>query len=356
MFGKVKGLVLVSPLALALNAVAADMPTVKVELRGDLVKTSSDNDTNTSTQGWANKGNDEGSPTRFSLPYSRLDIKGKYNDSLSYRVKLRLNKVVTATTKDSSTGFIDQAYVEHSVLEGLKLKFGKQLVNYGGWEGTYSTKDFYSTSLLNDTQVYSVGAGATYGFQGHSLNVQLLNNSFEQTNSSTYLIGFQFIGSFVDGMVMPILSYHQDMGTEQTHTATNGVTAAPDFADKYTALGVKFAWEAITAEVDYLNRVDEPQTSATTNKDDKYNSLVLNASYKYMNFKPQVKYAQSVAKPDNSKSYDRTDWSVAVEYFPFEKMDFNYHVAYNSRAYDYVAAATKDEEKNELVIGFTGSF
>ncbi len=48
--------------------------------------------------------------------------------------------------------------------------------------------------------------------------------------------------------------------------------------------------------------------------------------------------------------------ALALEYYPFERTDFNYHAAYAVQDIDYVAASSLDVKTSQLLVGFTGSF
>ncbi len=233
-------------LAVLTNLMAADMPTIKTELRGDLVKNSSNN--NTSSGDSPNNGNKEYEPIRFTLPYARIDIKGKATDTLAYRAKFRLNSVVTSQKKDSSVASLDYAYIEKTLMDGLKLKLGKQVMYLGGWEASYSSKESYSCSLIcldGTTNVtYRTAAGFFYNYKIHSINFHLANSSFEQTNSRTFFYGAQYTGYFKDGLIQPLVSYHADNGTAQK----GGAVVAPKFTNTWISLGVRSMYQNLLVD------------------------------------------------------------------------------------------------------------
>jgi hypothetical protein len=113
------GLVLAT--ALLSTAALAEGPKVKIELRSEVNKQTSDVESD------ANDENNEDEDMLFKVPYVRLDVKVKVNDSLSYQVKFRLNKEykdresggATSVDTDSIPKAVDYAYIDHKISDSI---------------------------------------------------------------------------------------------------------------------------------------------------------------------------------------------------------------------------------------------
>lgn len=304
-------------MALAGNAMAMDAPSIKFQLRGDLIvdDTKADPDNITTTE--------------MEMPYMRLDVKGKIKDDLSYRVKYRLNGSTGLARGADRTGTgVDYAYVTKKVSDKLKVKIGKQYINIGGYESFFSSRDTYSQGSLtwNTQSSYRTGVGAFYKFGDHSVNVQVANND-QSNNQDDMLYGFQAVFSFADGMLNPLVSYHLD--------STRSDIAA----------GLRLKVDALTVDVDHLITQYE-----AAGQDDDVSTTVF-AKYKVGDIVPQARY--TIAENGALDSFD--SYHVAVEYFPYGDSSFRYHVAIAGTDTKGVVAAA-DDESMTFTTGFALSF
>jgi hypothetical protein len=306
-------------MTIAGSSMAMEVPSIKFQMRGDLVTSDT-------------KGADDNA-TQQRLPYMRLDIKGKVKDDLSYRVKFRLNKELDKTSDGSGKG-VDYAYITHKMENGLSIKLGKQYINIGGYESMFSSRDTYSQSSLvfNKASFYRTAVGAFYKVGGHSFNIQIANNDEEDT-SKDMMYGAQAILSFADGMVKPLLSYHLDT----THTDINA--------------GLQLNVADLTLELDH--QIRENDKVANVEVDDDVSSSVF-VKYKAGKWVPQIRYTQ--AEDATYKSFD--SYHVAVEYFPYDDSTLRYHLAYVKTDNEVVTGgdATKNNDNSSVTAGFALSF
>jgi hypothetical protein len=304
--------------AISGSAVAADLPSIKLLLRGDLVVSDT-------------KGEDDKS-TKMSLPYMRLDIKGKVKEDLSYRVKFRLNKELDKTYDDSGKG-VDYAYITHKLDDDLSIKLGKQFINIGGFESIFSSMDTYSQGSFawNDASFYRTAVGAFYNIDGHSINVQIANND-EKDSSKDMMYGAQAILSFSDGMVKPLLSYHAD-------TAHSDISA-----------GLQLNFAAITIELDHLIR--EHNKVGGVSADDVSSTLFI--KYKAGKWAPQIRYTLA----ENDKFERFNSYHAAIEYSPYNDGSFRYHLSYATTDNQVATGGdiTKNDDSATVITGFALAF
>ena len=314
----VTGLALVVSGSIVSGSAVAGMPTIKAQIRGDLVRTDAE-------------GDDEG--TSFQVPYMRFDIKGKVTDDLSYRLKFRLNKTLDSVEDDGSGKGVDYAYIQKKFDNGMKIKLGKQYINLGGYESMFSSRDSYSQGSLTweNVDFYQNAVGGFYNIGGHSFNVQVSNN-LEGDRTDNLLYGAQAIFSFADGMINPLVSYHSD-------TTHDDIT-----------VGLQVKASALTVEVDRIV-TQHDDTDAGAKVDDDKSSTVF-VKYKQGNWSPQLRY--TAADGETYKDFD--SYHVALEHYPYGNSSLRYHVAYAKKDNTLNDATNTKEESKTLTVGFAMSF
>ncbi len=317
--------VLMTGLTLAVSGSAvAGMPTIKTQIRGDLVRSDSD-------------GAHES--TSLQIPYMRFDIKGKITDDLSYRLKFRLNKTLAGENDDGSGKGVDYAYIQKRFDNGIKVKLGKQYINLGGYESIFSSRDTYSQGSLtwNNASFYRNAVGVFYNIGDHSFNAQVANNDEDpddnaEARSENLLYGAQAIFSFADGMINPLISYHTDTNHDDI------------------AVGLQIKASTLTVEVDRVVTQHDDTDAGAKVDDDKSSTVFI--KYKQGKWSPQLRY--TVANGEAYKDFD--SYNVALEYYPYGNSSLRYHVAYAKKDNTKDdATSTKDESKT-LTVGFAMSF
>lgn len=330
---------------------------IQLELRSEFVKESSNDESS------INEENKEDEDMRFSVYYARISIRGKLNDELSYHFKLRLNESFTAKN-DGLPDAVDYAYIDHKVSDFFKIRMGKQYINQGGWEGTYSSKNLYGIKKSNSENLqefsdgrYRTGLGFLFNYGPHQFNLQLANNSFEEENAAAFIVGTQVIGSYMDGTLRPIFTYAKDTRTAQD---PNGSAMKDLKASTIISMGVGLQYnrDSLKVELDYLTMEDEQKDRATNAADDdeKLKSTVLRTSYKIGKWTPIIKYVMDkhdIAGEDYSKT---TSYTLAAEFKPWMNQSFHYFLSSSSAKVDYDKTYKNDITYSDIKLGFLAKF
>lgn len=323
---------------LTLASTAAVAGSLNLELRADYQGTSYNDAAKAGTTGL---GQDN---YKFFIPIGRLDAQGKLGSALDYRLRWRFSKPAVATStpannqNDSLNDSVDFAYVSHKPVDMLTVTVGKFASQIGGVEGSYSGSDLYllssgnggatltNTSLIG--KAYYTGAKFETAMGDHKIGLHFANaaadvtndnGKFAQTSGYTALV---YTGSFADGMVKPVVSYH---------TTTNAAAAGSEKkVGTYLSAGAMFnVMSNLQIDADYLANTYTNGTVAT-NKDT-LNTMVLNVAYKMDNIKPSIKYYSGEEKIKGATDVKTTHsgMSAVVEFKPKMDENFRYHVAYN---------------------------
>lgn len=337
------------------TAAIADAPKITFEIKSELNKQTSTEETT------ANEDNKEDESMRFQIPYARVNVKGKINDELSYRVKFRLNKAFTPK-KDGVPSALDYAYIDHKMSDTFKLRIGKQYINQAGWEGTYSSKDSYGAGggVFDhaDASFYRAGLGFFFNMGNNDLNIQIANNSFDETNQTGMVMGFQWTGHFMDGSLNPMITYHQDTRTEQDPAGTAGEDFKANSMTE-TTIGLQYKKDMLKVELDYGTLAIDQKNNATGAPDDdsKVQATVLRVAYNMGKMTPILKYKMDTTESAGEDFSKATGYSLAVEYAPFEKTSFKYFVSTSSvTTTDETTAKADDVTAGDMVLGFVGKF
>lgn len=318
-----------------LPVIAMDAPALKVSVRSDYLssKTETKNSTNVED-------------SVFKVPYARLDVNGKVASDLSYRVKFRLNKTHDISgRRDELPEAVDYAYFQKSFGENIKVKFGKQYYNLGGFEGMYSTIDLYArtSEVFRIFEHYRTGLGLFADYWGQEINVQMVNRpSIATGTKNSKSIGFQYVGSFAEGVFQPLFSFHQK------HDQVN---------IDYMALGFRTKVSNLLFELDYLVNTTEADKAIGDTKEDKVTSLSALAKVTFDQLAPQLRYSSSKSSPNEVELFSVNDYALALEYTPYEGKNFRYHVAYIVTDKDYKNDSLGNDSKTtSMAVGLAGTF
>ncbi|MBF0315270.1 MAG: hypothetical protein HQK50_13210 [Oligoflexia bacterium] len=341
------------------------LPKIKMDWRFDLIKEQNQASTRGVGLKETEKANDEGKDIRFTIPYIRFDLSGKFNDYTSYRLKFRLNKStgLSIPNVDDTGEALDYAYVDQKITKDLSVRIGKQVLYHGGWESFPSSRDSYSYSLASFS-AYRTGVGAFYKlFDKQKFNLQVTNNGHGEYNQQRLLYGGGYEGYFFDGLVAPIISYHVDPRTAQK---SGGSTPGKDrtvldsdwIATKteYFAIGNRSNFMNFTLDIDYLlNRFGSQDKSKNDSDDSSYVSTL---AYQYESFRPQVKFAYSRDEENGVKYANRYDWHTVLEFSPDPKADLRYHVGWSGQKFKYLVGSNKGitQLNQSYILGMAGSF
>lgn len=209
----------------------------------------------------------------------------------------------------------------------------------GGRENDYSPRDLYLVSMAK-TELVGNLTGLSVGWSGHGQNIflQYLQQSETRVPNPPFsvekVIGAAWYGSFLEGMVMPIVSYHKQ-GTSRL-----------DAYDKAMSAGLRLSAMKFTIEVDYLSLEQE---KLFADDDAKLISIVTHIQYVHENFRSFAKFISETGE----KAYQgivmgatdskRTSWELGLEYSPDKDEDMRYHLVYNN-------SESKNDDANRIAV------
>jgi hypothetical protein len=278
---------------------------------------------------------------RFKLNTLRLDGKGNFNENTSFRLRFRFNNGALATSqaRDSVNSAIDFAYVQHKVMDNLSFQIGKFGTDIGGVEGMTAGPDLYFTSQGYGEQSalrYATGLKAMYNImEGNEINLMVMNEEVDASNGTAFnqtrnAAGIVYKGSFMDKMLMPVLSYHED---NLQPTGATGTAAFTDRKYTFASAGLKWEMSPMFVELDYLYNTFK--NKSVMDETDKTSSAVGTLGYKMENMVAKLKFESSEAETFSaaatSSKLKYAGYQLALEYMPTGDKNFRYHAAYVSR-------------------------
>lgn len=330
----------------ALIASSAFALDTKMDLKGRFDYLNSSTQTNGGTKVTA--GN-------YSPNTLKLKSAAKFNETTSAELTLDFTQDHAAGATRSLSDMVDVAAVTKSLGRGFTAIVGKQPVLVGGRENDYASRDMYSKSLFSTALFYNqVGLTAQYDIADQSFYAQHLENAGTAgttVQKDSKIAGLAYYGTFLNGMIAPILSYHK------------AATDRGNKSDIYTAAGVKFTHGLIIAEVDYL-MLSKEQTAGTL--DQRLSSVVAHLRYNHEMYKPFFKYimetgknaydmGDSVGGAGVSKS-ERTAYELGLEVVPNKDEDMRYHVVYSSSEKKEKTGGTDKFKEDKIFAGLAFAF
>ncbi len=311
------------------------------------------------------------SNSRFYVQTGRVDYKGKLGEDLSFRLRLRFDKDFTSTnyrSSDKVSNWVDYAYVTHQITDNFSLTFGKLYGGVAGVAALLSSADIYAYNKAYSYAVangyfFSTGAKATYKFDGQEFSLIGFNNPKDVDTSvtpNTAVVhsrigaGLYYHGSFADGMIEPVVSYHS-----ANYNMQSGQDK--DRKDTLATIGTVVKAGGVEANIDYNSYTYAKKNSLT--EDDTLKSLYLAVSYPVENWKPKLTYENSEDTVTSATTTTKTkttytNVSAALEYKPKMDQNFRYHLVYNvlSSKADTTNAPTLTENQVIAGIRFVGDF
>ena len=281
-------------IAMMLTAQAQAIGSLTLDMRTDMTSQAFNDEAKAAAAGVNNY--------RFNFQTARLDYKGKLNDSVSFRARVRLagKDQGTADKRDGSNSTLDYAYATHKMSDMFKLTVGKLSSEIGGFEAVlpgadnfYNSEAFAGTSYLGKTAAsggtnlpgftnlqYLTGAKLGFTFDTHdiSLIVANLDNRAVRFPPSTNgdvleggktaqnksLLGLSYRGIMMDKLLTTYASYHAE-------------TLAEDTKADFIGAGIQANINPFMLQLEYL--VNNSQfLSGTTVLKDSLSSLQLRTS------------------------------------------------------------------------------
>ncbi|UYL10189.1 hypothetical protein B9G69_006305 [Bdellovibrio sp. SKB1291214] len=366
---------------------------VKLEVRSDYVNTPDYKTVNGTT--------DIGGTSLFTPSVARLYLNGNVGEAViesawnlrSFAPEFAVSPY--SGTSDLNKNMTVDKFVDHlwagKAMGQWMFKAGKLETNTGGFEfqkslhgDTYlvsmanrgvggvipslggATPYFIQTGALVANPENSSGVSAAYTLtENHKFEVQITNqyNGSTWTNYGTvngtstnvrssdrgHLYGLNYLGSFVDKMLVLNLNYTAGTGDV---APIGGAMTGNQY--EFMAASLRVAPMAdLTVDLEYFGNKDTVHSGATTT-DLKTNTTIVEARYNINGWVPVLKYEMSENKSDTAaQQFKREAYAVAVEYVPKADEAFRYHVAYvSSKDKDFGAAGYQDMTKNQMVVGF----
>lgn len=253
--------------------------------------------------------------TQFDVQYLRLDFKGKINDMLGYRLRMRLDKTAAKDNLKGVSDFANYAYVEPKINDMLTFRIGKQWTYQGGWENDLSSSDTYlGSGFLNKTINEAVGVNAMVKIEGQNLYFLLTNSdkvTYADGSTPRFLnYGFAYQGMIAD-LIQPMVAVTMRPTTEMGK------------GNLLAAVGVKVDPKPVGGELDL-----EYWTDNAPDKAPALMTVSAAARAKMGVFGPQLKLFYDMNTIDGDDNGTAVGFAPAIEFYPYEGSDFRFHIAY----------------------------
>lgn len=312
---------------------------------------------------------------RFHLREARLSIDGELTDWLSYRYRQKLNE------SNSSSGNMDHLPGSLDVL-GLGIKFsekwsmflGKQAVSYGGIEYDWNPILVYdySESLLS-LHGFMTGVNFIYKPSSkHEIHFQVVNSRVKDNIDEEYGVGFR------DTALPLMYSINWNATMSKVYALRWSTTLMSQAKGKqayYFSLGNIVNLGKVNINLDlnfHLKDIDYAGViTAITGGID--NHMALNSRYQsvvsHINYRITPNWnifgkgtfdISSVQKTHGSieKGTYKTRWGYqgGVEYYPMEKSNLHFFLAYTGQKHNFRSKAkeygVKNFSDNNIGVGF----
>ncbi|MBF0313897.1 MAG: hypothetical protein HQK52_10805 [Oligoflexia bacterium] len=382
MFGKSSLFVtlLISLMASTASFAAATF-TPNVALRTDYQINKSDDNT-VRSDGYRMKENKELESKNFKVHTAIFNAEGSLEEKMRYYFAWNLATIYEISTAAGPNlqklNFLDSFYElagEYKIVEPLTLKFGKYFTLAGGIEGSQKYEDFYFTTLAGSglgSVDYKVGAALAYAIADQTFTAALFEGDKGIANQDGPGMGVVWSGSFLDGMIAPMASYHYLKTPKQVDGGLSGLVAAPEKKKSYWAIGSAFNLfdKQLIVNADFLKNVYKSET--TENKKDSDQSYYIEMKYNHGGsyfVRPVAKYEISKSKLEDANNFNRNAYAIILEFFPrFKAADKKetprFHIGYISSTDKYKrdvpATATNGDiangkkiETSQWLAGFT---
>ncbi|MBO6118307.1 MAG: hypothetical protein J6P44_07185 [Bacteroidales bacterium] len=250
--------------------------------------------------------------------FFNFNMSGHIADNITYRVRQRFTKTVTADNPLNATDFL---YFNWDINEKWSMAFGKQEIFIGGFEYDYAPIDVYFYSDFCNTlpECYSFAASVFYNInKNQQLVFQLSNSPYYADFSNKLSYNLAWFGNIAPWW--------------KTIWSVNEVEFADGKYMNYIALGNQFSFGDFTLDVDFMNQY-------CSDYDDFFFTdwnIVgkLNYNYKDFNFFCKGGYDKTPVNAPvwaiSSAVYDG-DYSYiggGLEYFPLKNKDLRLHAVY----------------------------
>lgn len=338
---------------------AMEAPKVTFEYKAMLESHTNDNEVSGTTY---TPDADSTTDMKFTLDVAKLYVRGKYNDKLSYT--LRLNQL---KGDDGDLVKADRIQLHYKINDTFSLTMGRMWVLMGTIEQDYSTLDIFHFSETYQPVDTADGVQFEIAHGDHWFGFQVLNADtrdcagdagLTQQEKDNFIMTAYWSGSFANGMVKPIVSY----GMFPTIGCKSATLKDDNKVETNIAAGVRFNAAGAELDVDYvLNTMPKyDQVAASTDaaktevKKEEKQAMIFQVRYNFANPKivPFIKYSMDTFKTGGDKMVEYNRFSAGASYFPITDSSFRYFLAY--RADETVlskdATGTKEESGKQSFI------
>lgn len=314
-----------------------------LEGRADFVSKTTKNEVGTTTTKDKFNGFDSG--------LIRLSLTGNINESLTYKLRYRLNKEYANTTRDSSTTNLDHLYIDHKN-SFFTTRFGK--TNWAeayGRESFISSTDLFITSAAysaynTNVGTYRFGVSGTFtALETHKLTLAISNPNPELTDTAgekkntSLAYAAHYSSVMMDKLIQPTLSYTTAKQDKDTAGGTNTMMAA----------GVRSEVANFVVDADWkqFKRADQGVAGA----DEKTTSIFANVAYNIDSISPFAQYINDKAKAVTGGDYKKNSFVVGAMWKPFNDTNFRYHLAYTNANKKFDVASNGKVKDNIVTFG-----
>lgn len=289
----------------------------------------------------------------FKINRLKVDFQGILGELNAYRLRIDPSKVgdseSTVSKRQGVSSHVDFAFLSHKLCDDWTVSMGKIITNMGGTEGMNNPGDIYLRSVVGD-ETAKVYWPTGIQFQGklgdHTLNINGANisedvydnNTSKNLSNTSSLFGFTYMGKFLEGTILPNLSYHTEDFKNTSYVKST---------KNYISVGSKFLVSDFEIELDYLNnnRKYDPQSSQII---DSVSMLGL-VRYKLETSSVHLKYENSVVKTATNATDTTKEtyagMTLAYEFKPSKDENWRAHIAGTQRDIKPETGDTKTEKK-----------
>lgn len=260
---------------------------------------------------------------QFTMRTGRVDLKGTMNENLEFRLRWRIDKDSSTTVHktDKFTSQIDYAYIKQHWNNHLALTVGKFDSQIGSYEGNMSSPDIYLPSqvyslLSSNGFLYLSGVRVSAVYDSHDGTVYVANQSNTATDAQTKMMyGLTYQVHFLEDTLSTWLGYLAD--------EKQGSQSDTPLKTTISSLGVRWDPSPFYMNGDYLNYAQK--NISFLYGSDVWAAAIFEAGYSFSGIIPKFKY--EVTKKKSGVVTDVYEGiSAGVEYKPFEKDMFRYHI------------------------------
>jgi hypothetical protein len=226
---------------------------------------------------------------------------------------------------------IEYAYVEHTLSADSNIKMGRFFVPLGSLENDHAQIDqyFYSLSHYFLPVIYGTGVDVRTLLGHQTFAFQLVNSPFRDIRTTATTSNFVWYGSWLDGILEPLLSY----GTTEVYEVLVNKTSFPI---RHGGFGLKWKTVSMILEVEQDRvvypkkqslrlREGSPFFTPNWNKNEIIGTLIQLRYRDYETWNWIVKYTDDVLRNHGAVSFRYFQTLTGFEFFPPQLPHYRFH-------------------------------